>query len=278
MSATNHTANIELPVFVGDDKPAWLTDWNGAMTTIDGAVGTAQTDISGLSATVSTQGGQISSLTTTVGNHTTSISTLTDATTHNAGDINTINSLIGNGTPTTTDQTIIGAINELHADQGDLDELQTTDKSSLVAAINEMASAPAAGYSLENSTYTLIAQKTADGVKTYNALMVEVAQDFITACQALEDDELYLVTSLVIGNVYHQALGYNVNNNSTSGVSLRSMTTKDVNTLSIARLGGASAGCWACEYNLSSNTQTVLDQTVPASGLAFAVQVLKLKK
>ena len=35
MSATNHTTNYNLPIFVGTDKPAWLVDFNGAMTTID---------------------------------------------------------------------------------------------------------------------------------------------------------------------------------------------------------------------------------------------------
>lgn len=37
MSATNKTANYELPKFVGTDKPSWLTDFNGAMTKIDTA-------------------------------------------------------------------------------------------------------------------------------------------------------------------------------------------------------------------------------------------------
>lgn len=35
MSATNHTTNYNLPQFVGSDKPTWLGDFNGAMTTID---------------------------------------------------------------------------------------------------------------------------------------------------------------------------------------------------------------------------------------------------
>lgn len=116
MSATNTTPNIELPVFVGTDKPAWLTDWNGAMNKIDAAVGSAETDISGLESSVATQGQSINSLSNTVGQHTTSIQALTTETTHNAGDINTINALIGNGEPTTTDKTIIGAINELYDD------------------------------------------------------------------------------------------------------------------------------------------------------------------
>lgn len=35
MSHTNTTANYNLPQFVGTDKPSWLTDVNGAMTSID---------------------------------------------------------------------------------------------------------------------------------------------------------------------------------------------------------------------------------------------------
>lgn len=35
MSATNKTTNFELPLFIGSDRPAWLSDWNQAMTKID---------------------------------------------------------------------------------------------------------------------------------------------------------------------------------------------------------------------------------------------------
>lgn len=118
MSATNATANYNLPLFIGTDKPAWLTDWNGAMNAIDTAIaglassaGGTATDLSALTLTVS-------GLSSTVSEHTTSITTLTTAVSGNTGSINTINSLIGNGQPTTTDKTIIGAINELHAEIG----------------------------------------------------------------------------------------------------------------------------------------------------------------
>lgn len=138
MSATNATTNYALPIFIGTDKPAWLVDWNSAMTAIDAAIKGVDTDVQ--AAVV-----DISGLTSTVASHTSSISTISGQITvinNNlntaTGNINTINSLIGNGTPTTTDQTLIGAINELHANQGDLSQLQTTDKSSLVAAINEI--------------------------------------------------------------------------------------------------------------------------------------------
>lgn len=139
MSATNKTAVYELPIFLGTDVPSWLTDWNGAMGDIDTAIAAAKAAADAAASTAGTAAtdivtinGQITSLQNTVGTHTTQIGTI-------SGNINTINSLIGNGTPTTTDQTIIGAINELHADQGDLANLTTTDKSSLVAAINEAA-------------------------------------------------------------------------------------------------------------------------------------------
>ena len=138
MSATNSTTNYALPIFIGTDKPAWLVDWNSAMTDIDAAIKGVDTDVQGAIV-------DISGLNSTVASHTSTLSTISGQITvintnlnSATGNINTINSLIGNGTPTTTDQTLIGAINELHANQGDLSQLQTTDKSSLVAAINEI--------------------------------------------------------------------------------------------------------------------------------------------
>lgn len=135
MSATNATTNYNFPLFIGTDKPAWLVDWNSAMSAIDAAIKGVDTDVQGAIV-------DISGLSSTVAAHTSSISTIsgqiTVITTNlntATGNINTINSLIGNGTPTTTDQTIIGAINELHANQGDLDDL-TNPAVSLVAAIN----------------------------------------------------------------------------------------------------------------------------------------------
>lgn len=114
MSATNATTNYSLPLFIGTDKPAWLVDWNGAMSAIDGQMKQNATDI--LANATS-----ISGLSTTVSAHTTSISTIsgqisTLSTGLNTaqGNINTINSLIGNGEPTTTDKTLIGAINEIY--------------------------------------------------------------------------------------------------------------------------------------------------------------------
>lgn len=174
MSATNTTPNIGLPSFIGTDKPAWLTDWNGAMSTIDTEIGTIKTGISGDETRIGNLENSVSSLNTTVSNHTTSITALNTQVATQGGTINTITSLIGNGTPTTTDQTIIGAINELHANQGDLSNLVTTDKSSFVAAINEVAgggggSIAASAVSYDNTSSGL----TANNVQ---AAIDEIAQ------------------------------------------------------------------------------------------------------
>lgn len=42
MSHTNSTTNYNLPQFVGTDKPAWLTDINGAFSAIDTAIKSAK--------------------------------------------------------------------------------------------------------------------------------------------------------------------------------------------------------------------------------------------
>ena len=201
MSATNQTAVYGLPIFLGSDVPSWLTDWNGAMGDIDTAIAAAKAAADAAASTAGTAAtdivtinGQITSLQNTVGTHTTQIGTI-------SGNINTINSLIGNGTPTTTDQTLIGAINELHANQGDLADLTTTDKTSLVAAINEAAQggggSPAASAVSYNNTVSglnatnvqaaidevaaNIGSETvvvhADGVKTLGALLDELYAD-----------------------------------------------------------------------------------------------------
>lgn len=172
MSATNATTNYALPIFIGTDKPAWLVDWNSAMTAIDAAIKGVDTDVQG--AVV-----DISGLSSTVASHTSTLSTIsgqiTVITTNlntATGNINTINSLIGNGTPTTTDQTLIGAINELHANQGDLAQLQTTNKTSLVAAINEISAGEAvtaSAVSFDNTGTSIVATNV-------QAAIVELAQ------------------------------------------------------------------------------------------------------
>ena len=141
MSATNATPTISLPLFIGTDKPAWLTDWNGAMNTIDSAIATLQTAEGGTATALASLSQSVEALSGTVSQHTTSLQTITTAVAGNTGSINTINSLIGNGQPTTEDKTIIGAINEIYAEIGggdgvDADEVNYDNTDSGLAATN----------------------------------------------------------------------------------------------------------------------------------------------
>lgn len=116
MASTNKTANYELSQFLGSDSPKWLTDYNSDMEKIDLAIAGVKTQADATDLVVSGHTSAITALDGTVGDQSTAIQSLRSDVTANTGSINTINSLIGNGEPTTTDKTLIGAINELYND------------------------------------------------------------------------------------------------------------------------------------------------------------------
>jgi len=116
MSSTNKTTNLELSQFIGSDSPKWLTDYNADMEKIDAGYQTVKAQADATDLIVGGHTSSINSLSSTVTEQGTAIIGLRTDVTANAGSINTINSLIGNGEPTTTDKTIIGAINEIQAE------------------------------------------------------------------------------------------------------------------------------------------------------------------
>ena len=125
MSYTNTTTHYSLPQYVATDKPKYLTDFNETMSAIDGqmytnaqAAATADGKAVAAQATADANTSSIGTLNTQINGDATDPSDLGLAgdVAANTGSINTINSLIGNGTPTTSDKTIIGAINEIYAD------------------------------------------------------------------------------------------------------------------------------------------------------------------
>lgn len=112
---SNQTPNYGLPQYKQNDTLNVLSDFNGAMETIDStmktnelAAASAQSKADGADTKANNNATAIGDLQTAQGADRTDINTLT-------GAVNTINSLIGNGEPTTTDKTLIGAINELVA-------------------------------------------------------------------------------------------------------------------------------------------------------------------
>lgn len=122
MSSTNKTVTIELSQYVGTDKPTYLSDYNGDMLKIDTAIAadrdsiaTAQNTADGADAKADTNATAIADLNTEINAQDVGLAARVTGV---EGNVNTINSLIGNGTPTTTDKTIIGAINEINAKVG----------------------------------------------------------------------------------------------------------------------------------------------------------------
>ena len=183
MSATNATPTISLPLFIGTDKPAWLTDWNGAMNTIDGAIATLQTAEGGTATALASLSQSVEALSGTVSQHTTSLQTITTAVAGNTGSINTINSLIGNGQPTTEDKTIIGAINEIYAEIGggdgvDADEVNYDNTDSGLTATDVQAAIDELKNDIDDIVIptgtTVLAEVTADGVKTVAQLFADL--------------------------------------------------------------------------------------------------------
>lgn len=124
MSYTNKTTHYELPQYVATDKPKYLTDFNETMAAIDtqmytNAQAAATADSKAVSAQ-STADGAVSSigtLNTQINGDPTDPSDtgLAGEVSGIDTDLNTVQSLIGNGHPTSSDQTIIGAINGLEA-------------------------------------------------------------------------------------------------------------------------------------------------------------------
>lgn len=165
MSATNHTANYELSQYIGSDEPKYLTDYNGDMSKIDTAIKTVETSATTANTGVATNASAISALDTAVGSLQTQVTTVAGVANGNTGSINTINSLIGSGEPTTTDKTLIGAINELYDDihgQGDpitaddvaFDKTGTSLQATNVQdAIVEIATASPASVSADDVSY-----------------------------------------------------------------------------------------------------------------------------
>lgn len=62
MASTNKTSNYELPLFVGSDIPSWLTDWNGAMSSIDAALAAINSKAGGSESEIETIQSNISTL------------------------------------------------------------------------------------------------------------------------------------------------------------------------------------------------------------------------
>ena len=124
MGYTNTTTHYELPQYVATDKPKYLTDFNETMAAIDSqmyenAQAAATADGKAVAAKDVADGAvsSIGTLNVQINGDPTDPSDtgLAGEVSDIDTDLNTVQSLIGSGTPTTSNQTIIGAINSIEA-------------------------------------------------------------------------------------------------------------------------------------------------------------------
>lgn len=148
MGHTNSTANLALPQFVGSDKPTWLGDINGAFSDIDAYVGTNDAAVAVAASDASSAVSQASSAVSTANAANTTAGNASTAATNAVTVANNAVAIAG-----TVDSKV-----------GLLANLNTTDRTSIVNAINEV-------YGMSGGDSVSV---TADGVKTVSQLFNEL--------------------------------------------------------------------------------------------------------
>lgn len=96
MSSTNHTANYNLPQFVGSDKPTWLGDVNQAMSTIDGQMKTNANNITSASGEISELETRVETAEGTVSSLSTAVTTVQNQANATDGEVNSLSTTVNN--------------------------------------------------------------------------------------------------------------------------------------------------------------------------------------
>lgn len=183
MGSTNKTTHYELSQFVGTDKPAWLQDYNGDMEKIDAGIYGAKTAADNAQTAADNAQGDATDALSSIADINTELGTVEGTLDTAVGNINTINSLIGNGTPTTTDQTIIGAINELHSDE-------QANAGNITAVRNKIADSYMVRFAEAEST---------DSSTTVHYALLEARQVFNTKLAQLADNAIAEIYQIDVG-------------------------------------------------------------------------------
>lgn len=148
MSHTNSTANLALPQFIGTDKPTWLSDVNGAFAAIDSYAGSNDAALAITDGKADTAIADASNAVTTAGNAATTAGNA--ATTATAA-----NTVAGNA---------LTVANGINSKVGVLTDLTTTDKSTVVNAINEINGKDAGDIAYDNTGSGLTATNVQDAI------------------------------------------------------------------------------------------------------------------
>ena len=152
MASTNKTTNYELSQFIGTDKPTFLGDYNGDMQKIDTAIAGVGATASGASSTAASALSEAQSASSTAASA---------ATTAATADTNATSALATAGNAATAASAAQTAASAVDTKVGALTDLTTTDKTAIVAAINEVNTAASNAATAASDAAT--AASTADG-------------------------------------------------------------------------------------------------------------------
>ena len=182
MGHTNSTANLALPQFIGTDKPTWLSDVNGAFAAIDTYAGNNDAALAITDAKADTAVNDAASAVTTATNAANTAGTASTQATNAV-------TVAGNA---------LTVANGINSKVGVLTDLHTTDKSTVVAAINEVNDAIVSPTAAQVSYNNSVSGLTATDVQ---AAIDEVAQGVSTANNMASAD----VHSLTLNTPYTAA-------------------------------------------------------------------------
>lgn len=182
MGHTNSTPNIGLPQFIGTDKPTWLGDVNGAMSAIDTKVGSIDAAIATTDAKADNAVADASGAVTTATNAVNTAGAASTTATQ-ANNLATQALTVANNTADLCTDQIVPAVSANKTAIGTLSDLTTTDKSNLVAAINEVAQGGGGGgvvetvlWSNPDPTQVFAGQAVtlSDSITNYDLIKVQV--------------------------------------------------------------------------------------------------------
>ena len=133
MSSTNKTTHYELSQYVSSDKPTYLSDYNGDMLKIDTGINAAKTTADSASTAAGAAQTAAENADTKAGTAITNASTAQTTANTAISNIGTLANL-----DTTVKTSTVAAINEVVGNVGNKSSLTTTNKTDLVSAINEI--------------------------------------------------------------------------------------------------------------------------------------------
>lgn len=183
MGHTNSTANLALPQFIGTDKPTWLSDVNGAFAAIDTYAGNNDAALAITDAKADTAINDAASAVTTATNAANTAGTASTQATNAV-------TVAGNA---------LTVANGINSKVGVLTDLHTTDKSTVVAAINEVFDAQAAPTAAEVSYDNTGSGLTATNVQ---AAIDEVAQGGGSSYTKISFPVTAVAVNIANGSVY----------------------------------------------------------------------------